>query len=94
MRIRIRIKSRSGSNQDQDQDQIKIRIRMRMMKNLPTASVRTRETSPPRSSVTPHIIAAVFPSSSSADVDDNDDGKVDAISGVADGDGGEGHIGD
>ena len=83
IRIRIQIKIK-----------IWVKIKIRMRTNLPTASVRKRETTPPRSSVTPHIIAAVFSSTSSADGDDNVDGEVDATNGVADGDGGDDHIGD
>ena len=57
IKIRIRIKLRI---------RIKTRIRTR---NLPTASVRKRETTPPRSSVRPHTIAPVFSSSNSGDGD-------------------------
>ena len=55
LRIRIKIRIR-----------IKTRIRTR---NLPTASVRKRETTPPRSSVRPHTIAPVLSSSNSGDGD-------------------------
>ena len=55
IKLRIRIKIR-----------IKTRIRTR---NLPTASVRKRETTPPRSSVRPHTIAPVFSSNNSGDGD-------------------------